>query len=77
MNFKSSDEELGGEMLALQLESEEADEDEEEDGMVAIAVTIDEELLRRVETSVHPNWGVEGINNAEVGKEGLPKKLRG
>ena len=74
MNFKSSDEEVGGEMDALQLESGETAEDVEEDGMVAIAVTIDEELLRRIETSVHPLgrgghqqcWGAEG---------GTPKKI--
>ena len=35
-------------MLASQLESE-----EKEDGKVAIAVTIDEELLRRVDASLH------------------------
>ena len=35
-------------MLACQLKSE-----EKEDGMVTIAVTIDEELLRRVDASVH------------------------
>ena len=77
MNFKSSDEEVGGDMLALQLKSEETDEveDVEEDGMVAIAVLIDEELLTRIETSVHSNLGTECINDDEVGKEGLPKKL--
>ena len=37
-------------MVACQLESE---ENEEEDKMVTIAVTIDEELLRRLEASLH------------------------
>ena len=37
-------------MVAWQLESK---ENEEEDKMVAVAVTIDEELLRRLEASLH------------------------
>ena len=44
-------------MVACLLESE---ENEEEEKMVTIAVTIDEELLRRLETSLH------------LGEEGLP-----
>ena len=47
--FKLSDEKKEeGEMLACQLESEE----EKEKKMVTVAVTIDEELLRRVEASL-------------------------
>ena len=37
-------------MVACQLESE---ENEEENKMVTVAVTIDEELLRRLEASLH------------------------
>ena len=37
-------------MVGCQLESE---ENEEEDKMVTVAVTIDEQLLRRLETSLH------------------------
>ena len=44
-------------MVACQLESE---ENEEEDKMVTVAVTIDEQLLRRLETSLHS--GEEGLH---------------
>ena len=44
--FKLSDDKEGGEMVACQLESE-----EKEDGLVTIAVTIDMELLRRIDAS--------------------------
>ena len=44
--FKLSDEKEGGEMVGCQLESE-----EKKDGMVTVAVTIDMELLRRIDVS--------------------------
>ena len=44
-------------MVACQLESE---ENEEENKMVTIAVSIDEQLLRRLETSLH--LGEEGLH---------------
>ena len=47
---KLSDEKEEGEMVACQLDSE---ENEEEDKMVTIAVTIEEQLLRRLGTSLH------------------------
>ena len=47
---KLSDEKEESEMVACQLESE---ENEEEDKMVTIAVTIEEQLLRRLEASLH------------------------
>ena len=47
MYFKLSDEKEEG---AGQLESE---ENEEEDKMVTVAVTIDEQLLKRLEASLH------------------------
>ena len=50
MYFELSDEKGEGEMVACQLESE---ENEEENKMVTVAVTIEEELLRRLEASLH------------------------
>ena len=56
--MKLSDEEEEGKIAACQLESE---ENEEENKMVTIAVTIDEELLRRLdEASLH--LGEEGLH---------------
>ena len=37
--------------------------------MVTIVVTIDEELLKRIEASVHPDSAVEELTKAEVGRE--------
>ena len=47
-----------GEMVTCQLESE---ENEVEDKMVTVAVTIDEQLLRRLEASLHS--GEEGLHS--------------
>ena len=51
-----------------QLESEDKN-GKEEKGMVTIVVTIDEELLKRIEASVHPDSAAEELTKAEVGKE--------
>ena len=48
--FELSDEKEEVEMVASQLESE---ENEEENKMVTVAVTIDEQLLKRLEASLH------------------------
>ena len=57
--------------------------EEEEYGMVSLIVTIDEELLRRIETSGHPDFGAERTAYAEVGEEstkenepGEPPRIR-
>ena len=61
-----------GDMLPYQLKS-----GEKEEGMVTLVVTIDEELLRRFDTSLHllgekegetsdPDLAAEGINRVEV-----------
>ena len=34
-------------------------------------VTIDEELLRRMDTAVQPDLAADGITRVEVGEEGL------
>ena len=52
-----SDEKEKGEIVAWQQESE---ENEEEDKMVTIAVTIEEELLRRLDAYLH--LGEEGLH---------------
>ena len=39
--------------------------------MVTMVVSIDRELLRRVNTSLHPDLAAEGITRVEVGEEGL------
>ena len=54
MYLKLSDEKEEGEML-------ESEENEEEDKMVTIVVTIDEELLRMADNSLH--MGEEGIHS--------------
>ena len=49
---------------------EENNVEEQEDGrMVSLVVTIDEELLRRIETSGHPDFVAERTAYAEVGEE--------
>ena len=57
MYIKKSDEEVVDEMLAVQLQSE--DKIDEEKGKVTVVVTIDEELLRRIEASVQSGSAVE------------------
>ena len=47
------------------------EETEEKNRMVNLIVTIDEELLRRMDTAVHPDLVAEGITRVEVGEEGL------
>ena len=48
---------------------------EGENGMVTIVVAVDEELLRRMDASVHPDLAAEGQTRqkekVEVGEEGL------
>ena len=67
IHFKSSDEELGDVVFAHQLE-----EDGQENGKVAIVVTIDQELLKRIEDSVHPHLPTEGTSTGvDGGEEGL------
>ena len=59
--FKLSDEnEEEGEMLACQLESEEK--------MVTIAVTIEEELLNRIEASLHLEEELHFITERKTGE---------
>ena len=66
MYFKLSDEIEESEMVACQLESE---ENEEENKMVTLAVTIDEQLLRRLETSLHlEEEGLHFIKERETGE---------
>ena len=65
-----------GDMLPYQLKS-----GEKAEGMVTLVVTIDEELLRRFDTSLHlgekegetsdPDLAAEGINRVEVGEKEL------
>ena len=43
------------------------EEMEEKNRMVKLVVTIDEELLRRVDTSLQPDLAAEGIENVEKG----------
>ena len=40
---------------------------EEKNGVVTLIVTMDEELLRRVDASLHPDFGSEGDANVEEG----------
>ena len=44
---------------------------EEKNRMVNLIVTIDAELLRRMDTAVHPDLAAEGITRVEVGEKGL------
>ena len=74
--FQISAENGEGDMLPYQLKSE-----EKEEGMVTLVVTIDEELLRRFDTSLHlgekegetsnPDPAAEGISRVEVGEKEL------
>ena len=43
--------------------------------MVTLVVTVDEELLRRIETSVHPDLVTERTAYAEVGEATEPGEL--
>ena len=45
--------------------------EEEENGKVALGITIDEELLRRLEASDHPDLATGGITRVEPGEERL------
>ena len=44
---------------------------EEKKEVVTLIVTIDEELLRRMDTAVQPTLAAEGITRVELGEEGL------
>ena len=57
---------MGDEIVAHQLESEDREE-EENNGKVAIVVAIDEELLKRIEASVHPDLATEGASTSVEG----------
>ena len=46
-------------------------EPEEKKGMVTLVVTIEKELLKRIDANVQPNLEAEGITRVEVGEEGL------
>ena len=46
--------------------SEDDKKKEEEDGMVTLIVTIEEELLRIIETSGNPDFATEPTTKAEV-----------
>ena len=48
---------------------------EEKKGMVTLIVTIDEELLRRMDTALHPNLAAEGITREGMGEEGLSDQV--
>ena len=62
--FKLSDEnEEEGEMLACQIESK-----EKEKKMVTIAVTIEEELLNRIEASLHLEEELHFITERKTGE---------
>ena len=62
---------MGDEIVAHQLESEDR-EKEEKNGKVAIVVTIDEELLKRIEASVHPDLATENNSTSiDGGDKGL------
>ena len=49
----------------------------EEDGMVTLVVTIDEELLRRIETSGYPDFAAEPTAEAVVEEEAPTKNEPG
>ena len=51
--------------------------EEEENGMVTLVVTIEEELLRRIETSGYPNFSTEPTTKAEVEGEAVTKNEPG
>ena len=46
---------------------------EEDPRMVTLIVTVDEELLKRIETFVHPDVAAEPTTKAEVGEEAATK----
>ena len=62
-------------MLASLPELEENKEEGQEGRMVTLVVSIDEELLRRIETSVHPDFVTERTAYAEVGEAIEPGEL--
>ena len=45
------------------------DDENNEDGMVTLIVTIEEELLRRIEASGYPNFSTDPTNKAKVEDE--------
>ena len=65
-------------MLAgLTSSEDEKNKNKEEDGMVTLVVTIDEELLRRIQTSGYPNFATDPTTKAEVEKESPTKNEPG
>ena len=65
-------------MVASRLPPSGDDENnEEEDGMVTLVVTIDEELLRIIETSGNPDFSSEPTTKAEVEGEAAAKNEAG
>merc|ERR1712192_176807 len=63
--------EVGEEGLHFITDQQPDDVEEEENGKVALVVTIDKELLRRLEASDHPDFAIEDITRVEVGEERL------
>ena len=50
---------------------------EKEDGMVTLVVTIEEELLRRIEASGYPDFSTDPTTKAEVEGEAPPENEPG
>ena len=55
-------------------EDEKNKNNEEEDGMVTLIVTIEEKLLRRIETSGYPNFATDPTTKAEEVEDEAPTK---